>query len=82
MEYKTNGVCAQRIYFDIDEETKTVHNVKFDGGCDGNHKGIISLVEGQKAEDVIKKLEGITCGFRKTSCPDQLAQGLKQYLSK
>lgn len=75
MVYKTRGVCSSQISFDI--EDGKVKNVKFYGGCDGNLKGIALLVEGQDAKEVIAKLEGVRCGFKKTSCPDQLAAALK-----
>ncbi len=75
-EYKTKGTCSQRIFFDL--EDGIVKNVRFIGGCNGNLKGISSLIEGMKAEDVIAKTEGITCGGKSTSCPDQLAQALKE----
>ena len=75
-EYKTKGTCSQRIFFDI-EDGKLV-NVQFVGGCNGNLKGIASLVEGMKVEDVISRLEGICCGMKTTSCPDQLAKALKE----
>lgn len=65
------------IHFDIDDQ-KCVHNVTFDGGCNGNLKGIGKLVEGMPAQKVIDTLEGTTCGFKRTSCPDQLAKALKQ----
>ena len=71
MTYKTKGVCSQAIYFDVDEDHK-VHNVQFEGGCNGNTKGIAALVEGMDANEVINRLEGIQCGFKNTSCPDQL----------
>ena len=71
VKYNTKGTCAVRIEFDV--EDGVVKNVAFLGGCDGNHKGIAALVEGQKPEEVAKKLKGITCGRRTTSCPDQLA---------
>ena len=74
-QYKTSGTCSRIIDFEI--ENGTVKNVRFHGGCDGNLKGISSIVEGMKAEDVIAKLEGIRCGFKSTSCPDQLAKALK-----
>ena len=79
MEYTTKGVCAKSIKFEIAEKDgrKIVHSVKYNGGCDGNHKGIESLVEGMYVDEVISRLEGIRCGFRATSCPDQLAQALK-----
>lgn len=78
-EYKTKGVCSRQIHFDIDENG-IVHNVSFMGGCNGNLKAIGKLVEGMKAEKVIKILEGNTCGSRSTSCADQLAQALKENL--
>ena len=74
--YKTNGVCSRTIH--IETEGDIVKNVRFDGGCHGNTQGIASLVVGMKIEDVIKRLEGIKCGFKGTSCPDQLANALKQ----
>lgn len=76
-EYKTKGTCSQRIFFDI--EDGKVKNVQFVGGCNGNLKGIGSLVEGMRVEDVISRLEGIRCGMKATSCPDQLAAALKEY---
>lgn len=77
-EYKTKGTCSQKIFFDV-EDGKVI-NVKFLGGCNGNLQGISSLVEGMDVADVIKKLEGIRCGFKPTSCPDQLATALKETL--
>ena len=74
--FDTKGVCAKNIEFEVDGDI--VKSVKFNGGCNGNLKGIASLVEGLKLEDVIKKLEGLTCGAKDTSCPDQLAKALKQ----
>ena len=76
-EYKTQGTCSQRIFFDI--EDGKVKNVQFQGGCNGNLKGIGSLVEGMDVDEVIARLEGTTCGSKKTSCPDQLAKALKAY---
>lgn len=76
MVYKTRGTCSQAIKIETDGDTIT--SVQFVGGCDGNTKGLSSLVAGMKIDDVISKLEGTTCGMRKTSCPDQLAQALKQ----
>ena len=75
--YNTFGTCAQKIEIEIDED-ETIKDVKFYGGCNGNLKGIAKLVEGQKIDDVIDRLEGIKCGFKSTSCPDQLAQALKE----
>ena len=76
MVYKTRGTCSQAIKVETDGDIIT--SVQFVGGCDGNTKGLSSLVVGMKIDDVISKLEGTTCGMRKTSCPDQLAQALKQ----
>mgnify|MGYP002514230031 CR=1 FL=1 len=75
-EYKTKGTCSQRILFEIVDGI--VQNVEFIGGCNGNLKGISSLVNGMKVEDVISRLEGIRCGFKSTSCPDQLAKALRK----
>lgn len=75
-EYKTSGTCSQRILFDIENNKLT--NVQFIGGCNGNLKGISSLVEGMDIQDVIARLEGTTCGMKSTSCPDQLARALKE----
>lgn len=80
MTYKTKGVCAQAIEFEVDDQKK-VHNVKFIGGCSGNTQGVASLVEGMDAAEVIKRLEGIKCGFKATSCPDQLTKALKEVLA-
>ena len=75
-EYRTKGTCSQKIFFDI-EDGKLI-NVKFLGGCNGNLKGIAALVDGMNIDEAISRIEGITCGMKKTSCPDQLAQALKQ----
>ena len=72
--YKTSGTCAREINFDVIDGK--IFNVEFIGGCNGNLKGIASLVEGTEAKDVIDKLSGIKCGFKNTSCPDQLAKAL------
>ncbi len=74
-EYKTKGTCSQSILFEIEDGKLT--NVQFIGGCNGNLKGIGALVEGMDIDEVIAKLEGTTCGFKQTSCPDQLAQALR-----
>jgi uncharacterized protein (TIGR03905 family) len=79
MIYKTSGVCSREISFEIDEETNTVTALQFVGGCSGNTSGISRLVVGMKVDDVIQRLEGVTCGFRPTSCPDQLAKALKKW---
>ena len=75
-EYRTKGTCSQRIIFEI--EDNVLKNVQFLGGCNGNLKGISSLVEGMNVDEVIAKVEGIQCGFKSTSCPDQLAKALKE----
>lgn len=74
-EHKTKGTCSQRILFVV--EDNKVLNVQFLGGCNGNLKGISSLVEGMDIDDVICRLEGTKCGMKNTSCPDQLATALK-----
>lgn len=75
MQYKTKGTCSQLISFDLVDGK--VHNVQFLGGCNGNLKGIGALVEGMDVDQVIARVEGIRCGMKSTSCPDQLAQALK-----
>lgn len=75
MVYKTKGTCSSAIQFEVKDGK--VYNVAFQGGCNGNLKGIGSLVEGMDVDEVIKRLEGTKCGFKPTSCPDQLAQALK-----
>ncbi len=77
--YKTQGTCSRKITFDL--EDGIVKNVSFEGGCNGNLKGIAALVEGKEAEEVIKTVSGITCGFKSTSCPDQLARALHEALN-
>lgn len=78
MEYMTKGTCSRMIKYDIVDGK--VCNVSFVGGCDGNLKGIGRLVEGMDVQEAIQRLEGIRCGFKSTSCPDQLAQALKASL--
>ena len=78
--YKTSGTCSQQIIFDIEEGR--VHNLHFIGGCNGNLQGIGKLVEGMNVDEVIARVEGISCGGRPTSCPDQLAQALKEAKAK
>jgi len=73
--YKTTGTCSREIVFEI--EDGKVKNVQFIGGCNGNLKGIGALVEGMDMDEVIARVEGIRCGSKVTSCPDQLAQALK-----
>ncbi len=78
--YQPKGVCSMQITFELDEQD-VVHNVRFLGGCPGNTIGIAALAEGQKAQDLIAKLEGVDCRGRGTSCPDQLAKALQQALN-
>ena len=76
MEYKPTGVCSRKMVIDV--EDGIVKSLEVIGGCHGNLQGISKLVEGMKVEDVISRLEGIRCGFKATSCPDQLAKALKK----
>lgn len=77
MQYKTSGVCSQLIEFDVVDNKVT--NVKFVGGCSGNTQGVAALIEGMDINEAIKRMEGIKCGFKPTSCPDQLSKALRQY---
>lgn len=74
-EYKTQGTCSKAILLDV--EDGIVKNVEFIGGCPGNTVGVAALIRGMKKEDAISRLDGIRCGNKATSCPDQLAQALK-----
>ena len=75
IEYKPRGVCSQLMRVSV--EDGIVQDVQVIGGCNGNLKGIMSLVKGMRAEDVVEKLEGIRCGMKPTSCPDQLTKAIK-----
>lgn len=77
IEFRPKGVCSQKMTIQV--EDGVVQSLKVLGGCNGNLQGISRLVEGMTVEDVIRRLDGIHCGFKNTSCPDQLAQALKQY---
>ncbi|WP_124067874.1 TIGR03905 family TSCPD domain-containing protein [Clostridium sp. E02] len=77
MNFKTNGVCSKEIKFEVDGNKVT--NVQFVGGCSGNTQGVSRLVEGMDVNEAITRLEGIKCGFRPSSCPDQLSQALREY---
>ena len=79
-KFKNSGVCSSMVEFDLNDGI--VSNVRYTGGCNGNLKGIAAMAEGMKAEDVIKRLEGIKCGFKNTSCPDQLAKALRTALEQ
>lgn len=76
INYVPHGICARQIT--VSAENGIITDAEIIGGCDGNHKGIISLIKGMSLEDAISKLQGITCGHKSTSCPDQLALGLKE----
>ncbi len=76
--YTPRGVCSRQI--DIDVEEGIIKTAKFTGGCSGNTQGVCSLLIGMSVEEAIKRLEGIKCGPRSTSCPDQLSRALKEYL--
>ena len=76
MKYRPTGVCSKEIQFDLDDQNR-IHNVRFLGGCNGNLQGIASLVEGMEVEDAIRRLSGIKCGAKATSCPDQFAKALQ-----
>ena len=79
--YNTQGTCSRQIIIDVDDNG-FIEQVTFIGGCSGNIQGVSSLVKGMKIDDVITKLKGIKCGFRPTSCPDQLAIALTQIKEK
>ena len=79
-EYRPSGVCSRAIIVEMDGDV--LKDVEFIGGCNGNLKGISSLVKGMTYDEIKEKLAGITCGFRSTSCPDQLAKALKEALNQ
>lgn len=79
MTYKTKGTCSTQI--DLEVVDGLIRNVKFTNGCNGNLQGISKLVEGMKAEEAIEKLRGIKCGFKNTSCPDQLSYAIEQAMA-
>ncbi len=77
IDFKPSGVCARNIKIVLDDDDR-IQDLQFVGGCDGNHKGLNALIRGMKADEAIERLSGICCGFRRTSCPDQVAVALKQ----
>ena len=77
INYVPQGICARHIHVVIDDDNK-ISQLDIQGGCDGNHKGIISLCIGMDASDAASKLEGIKCGFKNTSCPDQIAKAIRK----
>lgn len=76
IDFKPQGICAVNIKVCINDED-IIEDVQFTRGCDGNHKGLVSLCKGMKADEVVKRLKGIKCGMRSTSCPDQLARAIE-----
>ena len=80
ISYVTRGVCARRINIELDDGR--IVNVAFEGGCSGNTQGVASLVAGMDVDEAIKRLSGIRCNFKATSCPDQLARALAEYREK
>lgn len=80
MRYTTKGTCSRAIDFDVVDNKVT--GVKFIGGCHGNTQGVAALIEGMDIDEAIRRIEGINCGGRGTSCPDQLAKALKSYKAK
>ena len=79
--YRTKGVCSKEMHIELNDD-HTIKSVEVIGGCNGNLKGICSLLKGMKAEDAIARMEGTKCGPRPTSCPDQIAQALKGALEQ
>ena len=79
-EYHTEGTCSRNIILEMDGDT--IQSVQFIGGCNGNLQGISALVKGMKPEEAISRLKGIRCGFKPTSCPDQLAHALEEMIAK
>jgi uncharacterized protein (TIGR03905 family) len=79
-QYRTRGTCSSLIDFDL--EDGKIYNVSFTGGCNGNLKGIGRLVEGRPAEEIAALLQGTTCGYKNTSCPDQLAKAVAEALAQ
>ncbi len=80
--YRPVGVCSQQIVIDIDDDGKTINDIKFTGGCHGNLQGIAALARGKSIDEIISSLKGIDCRMRGTSCPDQLARALEQIKTK
>lgn len=80
--HKNKGTCSRAVSFDLDEKNGTVTSVSFEGGCNGNTKGISALCEGKNIDELIKTLSGIECGMKGTSCPDQLARALSEAKEK
>ena len=79
-EFTPRGVCSRKMIFDI--ENGMIKSLEVIGGCNGNLKGISSLVTGMKLQDVVDRLDGITCGSKPTSCPAQIAEAIKKYIAE
>ena len=80
ISYTTRGVCSRKI--DLEIEDGVILSAKFSGGCAGNTQGVAALIKGMSVDEAIERLSGIRCGFKNTSCPDQLAQALVEYKNK
>ncbi len=76
IEYKTNGVCSKTIIIDLEDDV--IVDCRFVGGCHGNTQGVAALVKGMNKDEAVKRLKGIKCGMKQTSCPDQLARALEE----
>lgn len=81
IQYRTQGVCSRAIELELDDNN-IITEVRFAGGCSGNTQGVAALVRGMRAEEAVSRLEGIRCGFRPTSCPDQLAKAIRAAISQ
>lgn len=81
IDFTPSGICARKISIVLDDQNR-IQDLSFVGGCDGNHKGLTALIKGMPAEEAVERLSGITCGFKKSSCPDQVAVALRQALSE
>ena len=80
-EFSPRGVCSRKMCVELDEQG-VITSLQVEGGCSGNLQGISALVQGMEAQEAVKRLKGIRCGFKNTSCPDQLAQGLDAILKQ
>lgn len=81
IDFTPSGICAKKISIVLDDQNR-IQDLSFVGGCDGNHKGLTALIKGMPAEQAVERLSGITCGYKKSSCPDQVAVALRQALSE
>lgn len=81
IEFEPKGICARHITIVLDDQDR-VQDLSFVGGCDGNHKGLTALARGMKAQEAMDRLSGIKCGFKQSSCPDQVAVALRQAFGK